>query len=341
MSVTVQIPSDLDFSLRSFGLHLLQCEWNFQVNAHGFQLAFQWDKSHSGSSVHTKDKCLRKAVRQKSVRKRNRDRKRLMDFISRKQSTNCTAENDSNPTTHIYTDKEQYPELPIYNVRTLEETFYTSPDQTISDFVGTPDLLSFEPLQNTNVISRNSITPEGDSDDLNKFILNPTEEMLQSALKSSENCIDEFIFKPNEINKQMEEPTSIPKPNEINEQMKEPTSIPTVICRDLIMASRYASHMPLLEVDINRDAERHGSTLPPATLHMDQGATVRDCIFNYAVTVLNKDSSAVNNISAFYQGQYGAHDVFKIHDSSSKLLVHLPSVQLSNSLSLTFRWEGT
>lgn len=86
----IEIHPDLDHSLRTFGLHVLESFWNLDVSPEGFSLTFKWNKGgknprkehsyYAGQNV--------KFIPKKSPRKKARDQSRMHAYLERKQRLN-------------------------------------------------------------------------------------------------------------------------------------------------------------------------------------------------------------------------------------------------------------
>ena len=77
----MDIPPELEFSLRTFNLNILKSEWNFCVSADGYKVTLQWTNADSDIG---RSKDSNERIRQKSKRRRTRDRERMMTFLGRK-----------------------------------------------------------------------------------------------------------------------------------------------------------------------------------------------------------------------------------------------------------------
>jgi len=82
-NMTVDFPPDLEHSLDSLGLRIVNATWNLNISADGCKVTLEWCRMNSKDASFP---SVKPASRYKSPRKRERDRKRMTDFLARKRS---------------------------------------------------------------------------------------------------------------------------------------------------------------------------------------------------------------------------------------------------------------
>lgn len=325
--MSVQIQPDLEHSLRTLGLQVLQSNWNLQHTGSGWSLTFSWDfeRSHFGFQDVSKPLHTRK---EKSAKRRERDRKRLFHFKAHKRFSAMNRnqqkiEHDNQPQQSI--DLTEPPvEVPtnIYtqvNADLAEIISVTSPENPTCSVPQIYKPHQYQLSQHDQTAS-SYVTYDSFA----------TDEMLPSNCVTHDTSRNDDMLPNSQISVLSDEPTETDTVDLTYSQIMNylDTYLPNDEATDTDTVD--VNVAPIINGQIELERAR--------ILYFPADATVDDCVWEYCLTELGS-TSIMKDISVLSVRTYGQgltkYMYFPVNDWSEQIR-YIPSNQPITQLFL--RW---